>query len=93
MIAWAWFRFTCPPWTARTPPSATVMPASKRCATTLNGACSLCGGVCAGTRFCSRACDWVLWYRKETVYVHCMAGKGRSVTLVLCYLVAYEGMS
>ncbi len=29
---------------------------------------------------------------KETVYVHCKAGRGRSATVVLCWLVAHRGM-
>ncbi|MFT7639401.1 MAG: atypical dual specificity phosphatase [Pirellulaceae bacterium] len=31
--------------------------------------------------------------RGETVYVHCKAGRARSATVVLCYLIAYEGMT
>lgn len=30
--------------------------------------------------------------RGESVYVHCKAGKGRSTTIVLCYLVYHKGM-
>jgi atypical dual specificity phosphatase len=29
----------------------------------------------------------------ETVYVHCKAGRARSATVVLCYLIAHEGMT
>jgi atypical dual specificity phosphatase len=31
--------------------------------------------------------------RGESVYVHCKAGRGRSTTLVLCYLTLYGGLS
>lgn len=31
--------------------------------------------------------------RNESVYVHCKAGKGRSTTIVLCYLVMFRGMT
>lgn len=30
--------------------------------------------------------------RQETCYVHCKAGKGRSVLLVLCYLIQFRSM-
>ncbi|KAJ4774072.1 Dual-specificity protein-like phosphatase 1 [Rhynchospora pubera] len=30
---------------------------------------------------------------KKMTYVHCKAGRGRSTTVVLCYLVQYKGMS
>eukprot|EP00262_Sarcandra_glabra_P015394 TRINITY_DN4741_c0_g1_i1.p1 TRINITY_DN4741_c0_g1~~TRINITY_DN4741_c0_g1_i1.p1 ORF type:complete len:325 (+),score=36.86 TRINITY_DN4741_c0_g1_i1:662-1636(+) len=29
----------------------------------------------------------------KTTYVHCKAGRGRSTTIVLCYLVRYKGMT
>ncbi|GLJ46162.1 hypothetical protein SUGI_0972440 [Cryptomeria japonica] len=29
----------------------------------------------------------------KTTYVHCKAGRGRSTTIVLCYLVAHKGMN
>lgn len=29
----------------------------------------------------------------SSVYVHCKAGKGRSVTLILCWLIAVKGMT
>ncbi len=31
--------------------------------------------------------------RGELTYVHCKAGRGRSTTVVLCYLVKYKGMT
>lgn len=31
--------------------------------------------------------------RKQRTYVHCKAGRGRSTTVVLCYLVQYKGMT
>ncbi|KAG6554723.1 hypothetical protein Mapa_003742 [Marchantia paleacea] len=31
--------------------------------------------------------------RGETTYVHCKAGRGRSTTVVLCYLVEHQGMT
>jgi atypical dual specificity phosphatase len=31
--------------------------------------------------------------RKGTVYVHCKAGRARSATVVICWLVKYRGMS
>ncbi|MEM7202983.1 MAG: dual specificity protein phosphatase family protein [Planctomycetota bacterium] len=31
--------------------------------------------------------------RGETIYVHCKAGRGRSATVVLCWLVAQRGIS
>ncbi|CAK9199313.1 unnamed protein product [Sphagnum troendelagicum] len=31
--------------------------------------------------------------RRETTYVHCKAGRGRSTTVVLCYLVEHRGMT
>ena len=31
--------------------------------------------------------------RQETVYVHCKAGRGRSATIVLCWLIQYRGMT
>ncbi|EPY31867.1 dual specificity phosphatase [Strigomonas culicis] len=31
--------------------------------------------------------------RKQVVYVHCKAGKGRSWMVTMCYLVTYGGMS
>lgn len=31
--------------------------------------------------------------RGQTTYVHCKAGRGRSTTIVLCYLVKYKHMS
>lgn len=31
--------------------------------------------------------------RKETVYVHCKAGRARSATIVICWLVKHRGMS
>ena len=32
-------------------------------------------------------------HRKEAVYVHCKAGKGRSWVVAACYLIAHEGLS
>nr|GFC65204.1 putative dual specificity protein phosphatase DSP8 [Tanacetum cinerariifolium] len=31
--------------------------------------------------------------RGKTTYVHCKAGRGRSTTIVLCYLVEYKNMT
>ncbi|MFO0905517.1 MAG: phosphatidylglycerophosphatase and protein-tyrosine phosphatase 1 family protein [Pirellulales bacterium] len=31
--------------------------------------------------------------RGETVYVHCKAGRARSATVVMCWLIAHRGMS
>lgn len=31
--------------------------------------------------------------RGESVYVHCKAGRGRSTTIVLCYLCMYHGLT
>ncbi len=31
--------------------------------------------------------------RGETVYIHCKAGRGRSATVALCWLVAHRGMT
>jgi atypical dual specificity phosphatase len=31
--------------------------------------------------------------RGETVYIHCKAGRGRSATIALCWLVAHRGMT
>ena len=31
--------------------------------------------------------------RKQTVYIHCKAGRGRSATVALCWLMAHRGMT
>lgn len=42
-----------------------------------------------------RAVDFVEAHRsrRETVYIHCKAGRGRSATVALCWLVAHRGMT
>jgi atypical dual specificity phosphatase len=42
-----------------------------------------------------RAVDFVEAHRSrgETVYIHCKAGRGRSATVALCWLVAHRGMT
>lgn len=42
-----------------------------------------------------RAVDFIHEHvqRKQTTYVHCKAGRGRSTTVVLCYLVQHKGMT
>lgn len=42
-----------------------------------------------------RAVEFVEAHRSrgETVYIHCKAGRGRSATIALCWLVAHRGMT
>ncbi|MDE0828548.1 MAG: dual specificity protein phosphatase family protein [Vicinamibacterales bacterium] len=42
-----------------------------------------------------RAVDFVEAHRSrgDTVYIHCKAGRGRSATVALCWLVAHRGMT
>ncbi len=43
-------------------------------------------GVLASLLCCTGVTDHA--QRRETTYVHCKAGRGRSTTVVLCYLVS-----
>ena len=42
-----------------------------------------------------RAVDYIRQHRErgEGVYVHCKAGRGRSTTVVLCWLIASQGLT
>jgi atypical dual specificity phosphatase len=42
-----------------------------------------------------RAVEFVETHRRrgDTVYIHCKAGRGRSATVALCWLVAYRGLT
>lgn len=42
-----------------------------------------------------RAVEFIETHRRRgvTVYIHCKAGRGRSATVALCWLVAYRGMT
>lgn len=43
------------------------------------------------TVVCTTAAEHI--ERGELVYVHCKAGRGRSTSLVLCYLIKHRGMA